>query len=81
MKLKYLKNFERDKNTPGEYRYKICFFIENGWEKKIFLKIGSVIWSNLILAPSYIALFSEIKEGYLLNTAYILEQVILKLWN
>jgi hypothetical protein len=53
-------------------------FIENGWGKENIFKNRVSHMGNLILAPSYIALFSEIKEGYLLNTAYILEQVILK---
>lgn len=53
-------------------------FIEDGWGKENILKNRVGYMGNLILAPSYIALFSEIKEGYLLNTAYILEQIILK---
>ncbi len=53
-------------------------FIKDGWGKENILKNRAGYMGNLILAPSYIALFSEIKEGYLLNTAYILEQIVLK---
>jgi len=53
-------------------------FIENGWEKEDILKGRAGYVGNPILAPHYIALISEAKEGYLLNTSYILEQVVLK---
>ncbi len=53
-------------------------FIEDGWQKESILqgRVGYV--GNPVLAPHYIALLSEEKEGYLLNTAYILEQIVLK---
>ena len=53
-------------------------FIEDGWEKENILKNRASYMGDLILAPNYIGLLSEIKEGYLLNTAYVLEQIVLK---
>jgi nitroreductase len=53
-------------------------FIEDGWEKEDILKGRAGYVGNPILAPHYIALLSEQQEGYLFNTAYILEQVVLK---
>jgi len=53
-------------------------FIEDGWEKENILKGRAGYVGNPILAPHYIALLSDESEGYLLNTAYILEQVVLK---
>lgn len=53
-------------------------FIEDGWQKEDILKGRAGYVGNPILAPHYVALLSESKEGYLLNTAYILEQLVLK---
>lgn len=53
-------------------------FIEDGWEKERIFKDRAHYMGNTILAPTYIALLSELKEGYLLNTSYILEQIVLK---
>lgn len=53
-------------------------FIEDGWQKKRIFKDRAHYMGNTILAPNYIALLSEAKEGYLLNTSYVLEQIILK---
>lgn len=53
-------------------------FVEDGWQKEDALKGRAGYVGNPVLAPHYIALLSEEKEGYLLNTAYILEQIVLK---
>lgn len=53
-------------------------FIEDGWAKEEILKGRAGYVGNPVLAPHYIALISEEKEGYLLNSAYILEQIVLK---
>ncbi|HZK57584.1 MAG TPA: nitroreductase family protein [Clostridia bacterium] len=53
-------------------------FIEDGWGKEEILRERVSYMGNLVLAPNYVALLSEVKEGYLSNAAYILEQIMLK---
>lgn len=53
-------------------------FIEDGWGKEEILRGRAGYVGNPVLAPHYIALISEEKEGYLLNSSYILEQIVLK---
>lgn len=52
--------------------------VEDGWKKEDVLKGRTGYSGHPILAPHYIALLSEPKEGYLLNTSYVLEQLVLK---
>ncbi|MFW5647514.1 MAG: nitroreductase family protein [Candidatus Alkaliphilus sp. MAG34] len=53
-------------------------FIEDGWGKEEILRGRVSYMGNLVLAPNYVALLSEVKEGYISNAAYILEQIMLK---
>ncbi|MCK9268388.1 MAG: hypothetical protein M0P14_06740 [Alkaliphilus sp.] len=93
-KRKSVKEYEKKKLGPGKIKIFEKFlteikvlqknigikfaFIEDGWGKENILKDRASYMGDLILAPNYIALLSEIKEGYLLNTAYVLEQIVLK---
>lgn len=53
-------------------------FIQDGWKKENILKGRAGYVGNPVLSPNYIALLSDQKDGYLINTAYILEQIVLK---
>lgn len=91
---KSIKEYEKRILNPGEIKIFENFltriralqnnigikfaFIEDGWGKEGILRNRVGYMGDLVLAPNYIALLSEIKEGYLLNTAYVLEQLVLK---
>ncbi len=93
-KRKSVKEYEKKKLSPDQIKAFEEFlpkakvlqknigiefaFIEDGWQKESILKDRASYMGNSIIAPTYIALLSETKEGHLFNTAYILEQVVLK---
>jgi len=76
--IKILEGFLKEINTLQKNIDVDFVFVEDGWQKEDILKGRAGYVGNPILAPQYIALLSEQKEGYLLNTAYILEQIVLK---
>jgi len=76
--IKILEGFLKEINKLQKNIDVDFVFVEDGWQKEDILKGRAGYVGNPILAPQYIALLSEQKEGYLLNTAYILEQIVLK---
>lgn len=76
--IEALENFLKEINVLIKNIDVDFVFIEDGWAKEKVLKGRAGYVGNPVLAPHYVALLSEEKEGYLLNTAYILEQVVLK---
>lgn len=76
--IKTLEEFLKEVNALRKNIGVDFVFIEDGWEKEEILKGRAGYLGNPILAPHYIALLSEEKAGYLLNTSYILEQIVLK---
>jgi len=76
--IKVLEEFLEEVNALRKNIDVDFVFIEDGWQKEDILKGRAGYVGNPILAPHYIALLSEQQEGYLFNTAYILEQVVLK---